>query len=80
MGLGTLKLYRLQKTSLLIDEIFSCVKIFDAIPLNKKINTDNEIDKCADNFNSLKILNSIIKNKDKDKNSIIIKVKSLKKI
>ena len=80
IGLGTLKLYRFEKTSKWIkEEILSVEKIIGAYWINVKINTDNKIEKLLDRFNSLKILNRIIKKILNDKNSIIKKVKLLKK-
>ena len=79
-GLGTLKLYKLEKTDVLIELIFICIKIVSENSQNKKMATASKIEMWSDNFNSLKILKNKIKKKLKDKNSIIKKETSLNKI
>ena len=41
-GLGTLKLYKLEKTDVLIELIFICIKIVSENSQNKKIATDQQ--------------------------------------
>ena len=79
-GLGTLKLYKLEKIDVLIKLIPICIKIVPENSQNKKMATDSKIEMWSDNFNSLKILKNKIKKKLNDKNSIIKKETSLNKI